>query len=84
MWESLTLLRLVNRIEAYEISQKLNREIVPLNIYDSINFSDKIENYDDQAVHDEMELQGLINQLPFDDPINVKEFLHIDDFLKKK
>ncbi|RGB26419.1 hypothetical protein C1646_674814 [Rhizophagus diaphanus] len=30
-----------------------------------------------------MELQDLINQLPFDDSMNVKEFLHIDDFFKK-
>ncbi|CAB4463486.1 unnamed protein product [Rhizophagus irregularis] len=30
-----------------------------------------------------MELQNLINQLPFDDPINIKKFLHIDDFLKR-
>ena len=28
-----------NRIEAYEISQVLNKEAVPLNIYDAINFS---------------------------------------------
>ncbi|PKK57660.1 hypothetical protein RhiirC2_797641 [Rhizophagus irregularis] len=43
----------------------------------------KIEDYDDQAVRDEMELQDLINQLLFDDPMDIKEFLHIDDFLKR-
>lgn len=99
-----------NRVETYEISQELNREIIPLNIYDAINFSknawnsvsqqtikncwrhtgipsqdeidDEIEDHDDQAVCDEMELQDLIDQLPFDDSIGVEEFLHIDDFLK--
>ncbi|EXX64775.1 uncharacterized protein OCT59_024104 [Rhizophagus irregularis] len=30
-----------------------------------------------------MELQDLINQLLFDDPMDIKEFLHIDDFLKR-
>jgi hypothetical protein len=43
----------------------------------------EIEDDDDQAVRDEMELQDLIDQLPFDDPMDVQEFLHIDDFLKR-
>ena len=40
------------------------------------------EDYDDQEIRDEMELQNLINKLPFDDPMDVEEFLHIDDSLK--
>ncbi len=43
---------------------------------------DKIDDHDDQAVRDEMELQDLIYQLPFDDPMDVEEFLHIDDYLR--
>ncbi len=43
---------------------------------------DEIDDHDDQAVRDEMELQDLIYQLPFDDPMDVEEFLHIDDCLK--
>lgn len=43
---------------------------------------DEIENYDNQAVCDKMELQDLIDQLSFDNLMGVKEFLHIDDFLK--
>jgi hypothetical protein len=46
------------------------------------DIDDEIEDHDDQAVRDEMELQDLIDQLPFDDPMDVEEFLHIDDFLK--
>jgi len=38
--------------------------------------------YDNQSVHDELELQDLINELPFDDPMGVEEFLYIDDHLK--
>jgi hypothetical protein len=91
----------------------LNKEAVPLNIYDAINFSkdawnsvsqqtifncwkhtgilpqdemdetdNEIGDHDDQAVRDEMELQDLIYQLPFDDLMDVEEFLHIDDNLK--
>ncbi|GET62201.1 tigger transposable element-derived protein 6-like [Rhizophagus irregularis DAOM 181602=DAOM 197198] len=102
-----------NRIEAYEISQELNKGATPLNIHDAINFSsdawnsvsqrtisncwhhtgilpqddmdesdDETDDDDDQAIRDEMELQDLIDQLPFNDPMNVEEFLHIDDFLK--
>jgi hypothetical protein len=44
---------------------------------------DEIEDYNnDQAFNDEMELQNLINQLPFCDLMDVEEFLHIDDCLK--
>ncbi|RGB30482.1 hypothetical protein C1646_671680 [Rhizophagus diaphanus] len=43
---------------------------------------DETDDDNDQAIRDEMELQDLIDQLPFNDPINVEEFLHIDDFLK--
>ncbi|CAB4487081.1 unnamed protein product [Rhizophagus irregularis] len=102
-----------NRIEAYEISQELRKETVPLNIYDAINFSKNAWNSvsqqtifncwkhtgilpqdemdgeiedDDQVFHDEihneMEIQELIYQLPFDDHMDVTEFLHIDDNLK--
>ncbi|CAB4422557.1 unnamed protein product [Rhizophagus irregularis] len=80
-----------NRIEAYEISQELNKEAVSLNIHDAINFrilpqnemdetDNEIGDHDDQI--DEMELQDLIYQLPFDDLMDVEEFLHIDDYLK--
>ncbi|RGB26760.1 hypothetical protein C1646_770004 [Rhizophagus diaphanus] len=111
MRELLILLR--NRIEAYEISQELNKGAILLNIHDTINFSsnawnsisqqtisncwrhigilpqndmdesdDETDDDDDQAIQDEIELQDLIDQLPFNNPMNVKEFLHIDDFLK--
>jgi hypothetical protein len=47
---------------------------------------DEINDHDhedqDQAFRDEMELQDLIYQLPFDDLMDVNEFLHIDDCLK--
>jgi hypothetical protein len=43
---------------------------------------DEIDDHDNQAIHDEIELQDLIYQLPFDDPMDVEEFLHIDDCLK--
>jgi hypothetical protein len=43
--------------------------------------NDEIEDYEDQAIHDEVEIQELINQLPFDDPMDVADFLHIDDNL---
>jgi hypothetical protein len=43
---------------------------------------DDEDDYDDQVIRDEMELQNLINQLPFDDPMDVEDFLHIDDSLK--
>jgi hypothetical protein len=33
-------------------------------------------------LYDEMELQDLINELPFVDPLDADEFLHIDDCLK--
>src|SRR5581483_1746885 len=104
-----------NRIEAYEISQELNKEPVPINIHDSIDFSinawnsvsqqtifncwkytgilpqeiideidkiDEIDEIEDQAFQDEIELQDLINELPFDDPMGADEFLHINDHLK--
>ena len=101
-----------NRIEAYEISQELNKKVISLNINDAINFSnnawnsvsqktinncwkhtgilpcdemdeiDGIEDDDNRAFHDEMELQNLINQLPFDDLMDIEEFLHLDDCLK--
>ena len=77
-----------NRIEAYEISQELNKGITPINICDAINFSkeawdfvsqqtiancwrhtgilpqveiDDDEEDEDQADHNEMELQELID-----------------------
>ncbi|GBC15082.2 CENP-B homolog protein 2-like [Rhizophagus irregularis DAOM 181602=DAOM 197198] len=98
-----------NRIEAYEISQELNKEPTTINIHDSIDFSvnawnsvsqqtiincwkhtgilpinemDEIDEIEDQALHDEMELQDLINELPFDNLMDADEFLHIDDCLK--
>uniref|UniRef100_U9UNG0 DDE-1 domain-containing protein n=1 Tax=Rhizophagus irregularis (strain DAOM 181602 / DAOM 197198 / MUCL 43194) TaxID=747089 RepID=U9UNG0_RHIID len=85
-----------NKIEVYEISQEFNKEPIPINIYDSINFSinawnsvsqQTIVNYkfdeiEDQAFQDEMELQDLINKLPFDDLMDADKFLHIDDCLK--
>ncbi|CAB4473441.1 unnamed protein product [Rhizophagus irregularis] len=101
-----------NRIEAYEISQELNKGVTPINICDAINFSkeawdfvsqrtivncwrhtgilpqDEIdegeENEDqaDQEAYNEIELQELIDQLPYDDPIDAEEFLHIDDRLQ--
>jgi len=40
------------------------------------------EDHEDQAIRDEMEIQELIYQLPFDDPMDVVDFLHIDDCLK--
>jgi hypothetical protein len=43
---------------------------------------DKINEIEDQVLHDEMELQDLINELPFDDFINADEFLYIDNRLK--
>ncbi|EXX59905.1 hypothetical protein RirG_184710 [Rhizophagus irregularis DAOM 197198w] len=94
-----------NRIEAYEISQELNKEPTPINIHDSIDFSvnawnsvsqqtinncwkhtgilpinemDEIDEIEDQALHDEMELQDLINELPFDNFMDADEFLHIE------
>ena len=85
--------------------------MVPLNIYDAINFSknawnsvsqqtisncwnhtgilpqnemnemdDEID-FDDQT-DDEMEIQELIDQLPFNDPMSVKDFLYVDNCLK--
>ncbi|GBB98864.1 hypothetical protein RclHR1_33430001 [Rhizophagus clarus] len=101
-----------NRIEAYEISQELNKGVTPINICDAINFSkeawdfvsqrtivncwrhtgilpqDEIdegeENEDqaDQEAYNEIELQELIDQLPYDDPMDAEEFLHIDDRLQ--
>ena len=102
-----------NRVEAYEISQELNKAAIPLNIYDAINFSknawnavsqqtifhcwkhtgilphddldetdDEINDYNNQVVRDELALQDLIYELPFDDPMDVDEFLHIDNRLK--
>ncbi|GBC32944.2 CENP-B homolog protein 2-like [Rhizophagus irregularis DAOM 181602=DAOM 197198] len=98
-----------NRIEAYEISQELNKKPTPINIHDSIDFSvnawnsvsqqtinncwkhtgilpinemDEIDEIEDQALHDEMELQDLINELPFDNLMDADEFLHIDNCLK--
>ncbi len=43
---------------------------------------DTIEDHDYQAIRDEMEIQELIYQLPFNDPMDVADFLHIDDGLK--
>ncbi|GES85996.1 tigger transposable element-derived protein 6-like [Rhizophagus clarus] len=54
--------------------------ILPQNDMDELD--DETDNDDNQAIRDEMELQDLIDQLLFNDPMNVKEFLHIDDFLK--
>ncbi|GBC30141.2 CENP-B homolog protein 2-like [Rhizophagus irregularis DAOM 181602=DAOM 197198] len=102
-----------NRVEAYEISQELNKAVIPLNIYDAINFSkdawnavsqqtifhcwqhtkilplgdldetdNEIGGYDEQVVRDKLALQDLIYELPFNDLIDVNEFLHIDDCLK--
>ena len=42
---------------------------------------DEIED-SDQEFFDEMEIQRLIYQLPFDDLMDVRDFLHIDDCLK--
>src|SRR3954452_20967911 len=39
----------------------------------------EIEDYND---HDEMELQNLIDQLPFGDLMDLEEFIHINDCLK--
>ena len=36
----------------------------------------------DQVIHDEIEIQEMIYQLPFNDPMDVADFLHIDDSLK--
>jgi hypothetical protein len=47
-----------------------------------INEMDEIDEIEDQALHDEMELQDLINELPFDNLMDADEFLHIDDCLK--
>ncbi|UZO14173.1 uncharacterized protein OCT59_005638 [Rhizophagus irregularis] len=47
-----------------------------------INKMDEIDEIEDQALHDEMELQDLINELPFDNLMDADEFLHIDDCLK--
>jgi hypothetical protein len=101
-----------NRIEAYEISQELNKGVTPINICDAINFSkeawdfvsqrtivncwrhtgilpqdeiDEGKENEDQAgqeAYNEIELQELIDQLPYDDPMDAEEFLHIDDRLQ--
>ena len=48
-----------------------------------MNEIDEFDEFDDnQEVRDKMELQNLIDQLPFNDLMNVDEFLHIDDSLK--
>ncbi|GBC09040.1 hypothetical protein RclHR1_08570007 [Rhizophagus clarus] len=41
-----------------------------------------IKDYDEQAICDEMEIQELIDQFLFDDPMDAVDFLHIDDSLK--
>src|ERR1043165_7928638 len=46
---------------------------------DEIN--DEIED-SDQEFFDEMEIQRLIYQLPFDDLMDIRDFLYIDDCLK--
>ncbi|PKC56431.1 hypothetical protein RhiirA1_474009 [Rhizophagus irregularis] len=73
----------------YEISQEFNKELTSIIIYDFINFRilpinkiNKIDKIEDQALHDEMKLQDLINKLPFDNLMDANEFLHIDDCLK--
>ncbi|CAB4437120.1 unnamed protein product [Rhizophagus irregularis] len=70
-----------NRIEAYEISQELNKEPTTINIHDSIDFS---VNAWESIKHYMMKwrLQDLINELPFDNLMDADEFLHIDDCLK--
>ncbi|CAI2192371.1 16495_t:CDS:1, partial [Funneliformis geosporum] len=42
---------------------------------------DTIE-HDDQVIRDDIEIQELIYLLPFDDPMDVRDFIHIDDCLK--
>ena len=43
---------------------------------------DDIMEDDDQVIRDNIEIQELIYQLPFDDPMDVGDFIHIDDCLK--
>ena len=38
--------------------------------------------FDQEEFFDEMEIQELIYQLPFDDFMDVRDFLHVDDCLK--
>ncbi|CAI2182615.1 9562_t:CDS:2 [Funneliformis geosporum] len=59
-----------------DILREKHTRILPLNEMDEIG---EIE---DQILHDEMELQDLINKLPFDNLIDADEFIHIDDCLK--
>ena len=53
--------------------------ILPQDEMDEID--DEIDD-GDQAFFDEMEIQELIYQLPIDDPMDVEDFIHIDDCLK--
>ncbi|CAI2194246.1 1511_t:CDS:2, partial [Funneliformis geosporum] len=69
-------------IEAYEISQELNKEPTHINIYDSIDFSMNAWNSVNQQTiincwkHTEI---LLLNEM---DKIDADEFFHIDDCLK--
>ena len=40
------------------------------------------DDFNDQIFYDEMEIQELIDKLPFNDPMSIEDFLHIDDRLK--
>src|SRR5581483_4828768 len=47
-------------------------------LQDNLDETDnKINDYDNQVVCDELALQDLIYKLPFDNPMNVDKFLHI-------
>ncbi|CAB4476275.1 unnamed protein product [Rhizophagus irregularis] len=55
-------------------------KILPLGDLDETD--NEIGGYDEQVVRDKLALQDLIYELPFNDLIDVNEFLHIDDCLK--
>ncbi|CAB5371755.1 unnamed protein product [Rhizophagus irregularis] len=78
-----------NRIEAKEawdfVSQRTivncwrHTGILP---QDEIDEGEENEDQADQEAYNEIELQELIDQLPYDDPMDAEEFLHIDDRLQ--
>ncbi|CAB4424685.1 unnamed protein product [Rhizophagus irregularis] len=80
-----------NRVEAYEISQQLNKEADSLNIHDAIVFCTNAWNAVTQEIiyncWKHTDILPLVNQeevdeIPFDDHMDADEFIHVDDHLK--
>ncbi|CAB5204722.1 unnamed protein product [Rhizophagus irregularis] len=62
-----------------ELLNLLRHRILP---QDEIDEGKENEDQADQEAYNEIELQELIDQLPYDDPMDAEEFLHIDDRLQ--